>query len=134
MRTIVRTHCWVLILIGAGCGGSELSLVPVSGRVLYHGEPLSSGTIVFTPDLQRGARGPMAWGEVHDGTFRLSTGGQTGVVPGWHRITIASLPGNATGTQTAGPRLPTRYRDPQLSELLREVKSGQENIVNFDLE
>jgi hypothetical protein len=128
MRTILRTALCTLVML-AGCGQAETPLTAVSGRVFYQHRPLASGTIVFTPDPQRGGRGPQAWGEIHDGQYRLFTQQKPGAVPGWHRITIAALPGEA-----APVRLPARYRDPELSDQCREVKLGQENVVDLDLE
>ncbi|MGH7226332.1 MAG: hypothetical protein ACRELF_24210, partial [Gemmataceae bacterium] len=72
-----------------GCGHDE-QRTPVRGRVFFHGQPLPGGTIVFTPDAERGGRGPLAYGEIDaDGRYSLHSDGQPGAVPGWHRVTIA---------------------------------------------
>src|SRR5207249_4096885 len=79
--------CGALALLAAGCGQRETPLAPVSGRVFYRGQPLPGGTIVFTPDSERGGSGPLACGEIgQDGRYTLHTGTQPGAVPGWHRI------------------------------------------------
>jgi hypothetical protein len=126
-----RIHLCLLLGLLAGCGQSEPALAPVQGRVLYRGQPLAGGTIVFTPDSQRGGRGPQAWSLVGgDGRFTLLTGGKKGAVPGWHRVTIAPL---ASRGAKATP-LPSRYRDPELSGQRVEVKAGRHNQCDLHLD
>jgi hypothetical protein len=109
------------LLVGS-CGRGETGLVPVSGRVFYRQQPLPGGTIVFTPDPQRGGRGPQAMARIGpDGRYQLKTGERAGAVAGWHRITVAPA-----GEQA----LPSRYRDPELSGQRFEVRpSGPSECV-----
>jgi hypothetical protein len=110
-----------------GCGTQAAKREPVQGHVYFHNEPLRGGTIVFTPDAERGNDGPMATGEIQpDGRYTLHTGPDAGAVVGWHRVTIAAGPN--------GQALPVRYSDPKLSEQGREVKAGQPNTLDFHLE
>jgi hypothetical protein len=112
-----------------GCGRSGDSLTAVSGQVFYHGKPLPGGTIVFTPDPERGGSGPQAWAEIQaDGRFQLATGSRLGASAGWHRVTIAGCKANHSG------RLPARYRDPEQSGLRFEVKSDSANTCVLRLE
>jgi hypothetical protein len=128
------------LLILAGCGGSTPTLAPVTGTVNYLGRPVPGGTIVFTPDPTRGGRGPLAHAEIQpDGKFTLSSGDAPGAVVGWHRVTVLAV--QDAGPSAAGqgfliPRslLPEKYRSPDLSGLAREIKAGQANVVNIDLE
>ena len=55
-----------LLLLAAvpGCGEGHAAPTRVRGRVLYQGRPLSQGTIVFTPDADRGGRGACAVGTI----------------------------------------------------------------------
>jgi hypothetical protein len=128
-RLMGRLRCfawWLLFLVG--CHRSDNPLAPVQGQVFYRGQPLAGGTIVFTPDPERGGRGPQAWAEIKaEGRFDLSTDGKRGAVPGWHRITIAASKANRTG------RLPARYRDPELSGQRFEVKPDQGNVCTLHL-
>ena len=129
MRTIRTYLCWGLLLL-AGCGRSQPTLAPVQGQVFYNGQPLAGGTIVFTPDPERGGRGPQAWAEVAaDGRFTLYTGRKKGAVVGWHRVTIAPL-------RRAAPAivLPTRYRDPELSGQRVEVRADRVNHCDLRLD
>jgi hypothetical protein len=117
---------WFLLL-AAGCGPGMEERAPVQGQVFYRGRPLAGGTIVFTPDAERGGRGPLALGEIGaDGRYTLRTEGRPGAVPGWHRITVAAGRG-------PDDSLPRRYRDPERSDLSRQVRAGQANVFDLHL-
>jgi hypothetical protein len=125
MRNL-RMTVIVLFLLVMGCGRSQPSLAHVQGRVFYRGEPLAGGTIVFTPDADRGGQGPMAWAQIEaDGHYRLSTDGRYGASPGWHRITIAAA---------SSEKLPARYRDPDLSGQRFEVRTDRPNRCDLNLD
>ena len=117
-----------------GCGKSPTPVV--TGRVLYRGEPVSDGLIVFAPNPDRGSDGPLATGRINpDGSFIL--GGDEGkpVAPGWYRVAVAP-PSGSLEVPTADrpyPGLPTKYRNPTLSGLEREIKAGT-NSFEFDLD
>jgi hypothetical protein len=128
------------LLLLAGCESNSGHPVSVRGKISYQGAVVRKGTIVFSPDARRGASGPIASAEIQaDGSYTLSTGGQAGAAPGWYRITITSL---ATGSsvdssapvQAAHPYLPDRYRDPELSGLVRQVRDRADNLLDFNLD
>jgi hypothetical protein len=126
MRTIAVVLCGTLMLLG-GCSRSEPALARVQGRVFYRGRPLTGGTIVFTPDPERGGRGPQAWGEIAaDGRYTLRSANRQGAVPGWHRITVAPLGKTAA--------LPVRYRDPERSGQRIEVRPERVNQCDLHLD
>jgi hypothetical protein len=121
-----------------GCGRDD-KLTPVHGHVFYHGQPLAGGTIVFTPDPERGGRGPLAYGEIEaDGRYTLHTEQAPGAVPGWHRVTVAppSLTASPGEPAAHAPAidLPRRYTDPEQSGLVREIKAGKVVEQDFHLE
>ena len=124
---------WVL------CHGGAAPFQPVSGKVTYHGLPVQTGTIVFTPDAARGTHGPLAMAEIRpDGTYLLKTGDATGASPGWYRVTVASVSTFTSGMPGQAYRipqslLPEKYRDPELSQLGCEIKA-KTNSIDFDLE
>jgi hypothetical protein len=130
MRYLVRCLCAALLIAG-GCGRGAPVLAPVSGRAFYRGQPLRGGTVVFSPDPERGGRGPLACAEIGpDGTYVLATGLHRGAVCGWHRVTIAApCPADPTAL-----RLPSRFSDPELSGVCVEVKAGQDNALDLRLE
>jgi hypothetical protein len=126
-NTRLLSLCCGLVLL-AGCGRSGPALAPVKGQVFYRGRPLAGGTIVFTPDPQRGGRGPQAWAPIAaDGHYTLQTGGKKGAVPGWHQVTIAPA-------SRAAAALPARYRDPELSGQHCEVKPDRVNHCDLHLD
>jgi hypothetical protein len=124
-----RRYCVALLmglLLFPGCETEPNWLAPVHGRILFHGQPLQSGTIVFTPDAARGGDGPMAQATIQpDGSYVLRTANALGATPGWHRVTVVSFDNAA---------VPARYRDPEQSCLSFEVRPGQDNTININLE
>jgi hypothetical protein len=129
-----------LLLVAGGCGPDDPAPAPVRGRVFYKGAPLAGGSIVFTPDADRGGHGSLARGEVRpDGTYTLATEGRPGAAPGWHRVTIVSVqaaPAKPAGNEFADVRslLPRKYAAPDLSGLQGFVKAGADNVIDFHLE
>jgi hypothetical protein len=121
----------------SGCGKSKPDETIVRGQILYRGEPLANGLIVFTPDIDHGSDGPpMTAKLLADGSFTVATADGKPVPAGWYRIAVAPKPGSVD-TPTAErpyPGLPAKYRNPSNSGLLREVKSGTDNVFCFDLD
>jgi hypothetical protein len=114
------------LLVLAGCEGSANQSEPVSGHVLYRGAPLTGGQIVFAPDPERGGDGPLAWSEIGpDGQYSLRNDSGPGAAVGWHRVTFSGGPGS---------KLPARYSDATRSGQTCEVKSGQKNEIDFELQ
>src|SRR5579883_1000213 len=136
-RTALCCGFYLVALAVLGCGQGE-PMTPVHGRVFFHGQPLPGGTIVFTPDVERGGRGPLACGEIGgDGRYTLRTGDKLGTIPGWYRVTIAPPTHAAAPGQAVLPpavELPRKYSDPEQSGLLREVQPGKSGEQDFHLE
>lgn len=136
-RTPLRCGVFFAALAVFGCGHDD-ELTPVRGRVFYHDQPMPGGTIVFTPDVERGGRGPLAIGEIGaDGRYSLRSGDKLGAVAGWYRVTIAPPAHAGAPGQTVSPpavELPRRYSDPEQSGLLREVRPGKSGEQDFYLE
>jgi hypothetical protein len=120
-----------------GCDPGPQPLAPVTGQVTYQNQPLPRGTIVFVPDADRGNNGPLAQGIIQSqGRYSLQTEGKPGAPPGWYRVTVIAVeesPAYRGVRFTPRSLVPERYRDPQLSDLVCEVKPGQENGINFNL-
>jgi hypothetical protein len=82
-----------LFSLCSGCGATQGSgtlpqLLPVKGKVVFKGQPLTTGTVRFEPDdYGRAASGKLQ----SDGTFVLTTLKEgDGVVPGHHRVSITN--------------------------------------------
>ena len=139
LRRVLPLAC--CLLLGPtlwGCGSQQEKLTPVNGQVFYRGQPLAGGTIVFTPDAERGGHGPLACGEIGpDGRYALQTGSNPGAVPGWHRVTVAPRAAARTPDSSlvdAPIDLPRKYSDPEQSGLLREIKADKVLAHDFYLE
>lgn len=144
-RRTLRSCGLLLAFLVLGCGRNE-KLTPVQGRVFYRHRPLPGGTIVFTPDVERGGSGPLACGVIDaDGHYTLHTGDKLGVAPGWHRVTIAP-PSEMAGTGVSGTgmggtgvppvhiELPRQYSDPTQSGLFCRIVADAAGEQDFHLE
>ncbi len=139
MSTRSKLAGLALLLLAAGCGQDDPPTAPVRGRVFFKGALLTRGSIVFSPDPDKGGTGPLARGDVRpDGTYTLTSDGRPGAAPGWHRVTVVAVespPAPPAGTAFADVRslLPRRYAAPDQSGLEAQVKSGEENVIDFHL-
>ena len=135
----------VLAALGsAGCGGSELPLGRVTGRVTHQGKPLAGWIIYFVP-----ARGPLASAPIgEEGRYTLSTRRPgDGAVIGTHKVYFAPPPpaapaGSETEPVVEGPEvpppspyaslLPAKLLSPDTSGKTADVQAGT-NQLDFDL-
>ncbi len=119
----------VTVFVG-GCGPGAEERVAVCGRVWFQGELLTSGTIVFAPDRDRGALDEIAVGRIQpDGSYQLQNDRGDAIAPGWYRISIVAS-GPASPTLS---RFPEKYRDPVRSGLQGQVRAGGDNVLDFHL-
>jgi hypothetical protein len=131
----------ILLLIGLalllGCGrGSQIQRAIVSGKVLYQGQPIADGSILFVP--AKGTEGPQAGAQITDGAYRVTAGG--GVPVGTHRVEVQAyrLVPNARSRPTApedrmGKQqyLPEQYNNK--STLDATIDGPGEQTRDFDL-
>ncbi len=113
-----------------GCGSSSNVPTTLQGHVWYRGQPLPGGMIVFVPDEERGHTGPLLKAAIQaDGSFTV----EGKVDAGWYRAAVAPPPtaGSFPTVSEPYPCPPARYRNPQLSGLLAEVKGGCDNVFEF---
>lgn len=113
---------WGLLTL-AGCGG--LRLVPVSGKVLLNGKPLTVGRVCFNPDPSRGNKARVVCvGRLNaQGEYTLTTAGVTrseggkGAPPGWYKVTLL----NPTGSNELDDKVKGVYFDEDKTPLAVEV-------------
>ncbi|MFM7291027.1 MAG: hypothetical protein ACKO6B_07330 [Planctomycetia bacterium] len=77
----------VFVGFAAGCGRTT-GQVSIGGDVSYDGQPVASGTIIFTP--VEGTQGPATGAGIEDGRYRVPA--QKGpVVGGRYKVEITAL-------------------------------------------
>ncbi len=122
---LFASAAWALAAL-VGCGSS--TTVPVSGKISYNGQPLSSGTLMLVPDGQ----GTAATGQIQsDGTFQFEA------VPGSYKVTVQVFPDEEAGgdmglpgMEFAGdkPPIPLKYADPSTTDLTAQVTDSETNL------
>ncbi|MFG0261269.1 MAG: hypothetical protein ACF788_02640 [Novipirellula sp. JB048] len=120
----------------AGCTPSnELATVPVSGKISFEGQPLSTGSVIFIPT----GGGPTADANIGpNGEYALGTYDKSdGVPPGEYNVMVVAMSEqDSIDAETAtgsGSLIPNRYGDPSKSGLTASVTAGEANEINFDL-
>ncbi|MEA1950112.1 MAG: hypothetical protein U9N87_01920 [Planctomycetota bacterium] len=132
---LLSVVCAVLLLSASGCGDGKLPLGKVEGKVLYKGQPLKFGAVLFQP-----LEGPPAKGRIQsDGTFVLGTYTDSdGAVLGRHQVQVRCFtsqdpnapPANANTEASLGKSLiPIKYVRYQTSGLREEVAENNEPVV-----
>jgi hypothetical protein len=150
MRSLRSTNFWRALLatvLLAGCGSRGTTTIPVRGEVLYNGQPMKEGTVVYLPKDSGEAR--QASGRIQsDGSFVLTTfTNADGVVPGEYNIVVYSYGAQAGNVPTrveleaahaAGrPQrqviIPEKYTLPESSGLSDSVDSNHTGFKRIEL-
>lgn len=110
--------------IAVGCGDGRPARVPVSGKVLIDGRPLSGGFIRFVPSDARPSGGKID----KNGRFTLTCyDGGDGAVPGTHRIEVsANQPLSDTKIRWLAPK---KYASFKTSELVEKITDATDSLV-----
>jgi hypothetical protein len=120
-----------------GCGSQPFETAKVTGSVTLDGNPVTEGSVLFTP-----AQGWPARGELDaQGRFTLSTyEDQDGAIVGQHEIAIIAQSGPDPSEHFERPPpaptkwlIPERYGSRATSGLRYEVKMGEPNEVALEL-
>jgi hypothetical protein len=149
---VSRVLAAAIVAAASGCG-SPTGLVPVSGTVLYRGQPATGAVVYFHRQAESGAAGvPVPSGVVEDdGRFSLTTDGLgPGARPGTYTVLVewrdekgdGVVPVKSTGKVKlvkrsrvrSGPdRLKGRYFDIAKPLLRAEVGAGSNSLPPFEL-
>jgi hypothetical protein len=93
-RLTLEAVCCAL-LVATGCGGTEgdSAGIPVSGKGLIEGEPLTTGSILFVPDPKKGNKSSVRPAGPIDGkgSYILSAEGKRGIPPGWYTVVVQAF-------------------------------------------
>ena len=122
----------VLMLVNGCGGGDQLKVAAVSGVVKLDGVPLDAGTIIFTPEKGRAAKGKIS----SDGKFALGTYGlNDGAIIGTHKVSILSALKEEAfeSDEVVESKIPVKYSSPVTSGIAFEVKPGSENEFTVSL-
>ena len=123
-------------LATTGCSrGPEI--VPVSGKVLYNGEPLKFGGVMFQPPAGQPARGTIQ----PDGTFVLTTDDSgDGATVGTNRVRVTcyqaqdpSAPASEGEAALGKLLIPKKYSDIDTSGIEIEIPRGGRDDVVIEL-
>jgi hypothetical protein len=128
-----------LVLGCLGCGDAN-GLYPVSGKVLFKGEPAVGATV----SLHRKASADPLHDQTpqgvvqEDGTFKVACAAGDGAPPGDYVVLIewkegaGKVKGRSPGLN-APDRFKGRYLDPNKSQLRAEVKPTNNQLPPFEL-
>ena len=91
------TICSILVawIAATGCNRHPLDgvvLLPVVGKVIVNGTPLTRGSLAFRPEKAKGNESthkPNA-AIAEDGTYTVKTADRDGAPAGWYRVTVSS--------------------------------------------
>lgn len=98
-----------LVLLAGGCSRGP-KLVPVKGKVMLGGKPLTSGLVNYIPEKETPGKG-FPFGKIEsDGSYELTTDGKSGAPLGTYKVTVSSamppgadVPQPKTGGKPGGP-------------------------------
>lgn len=113
----------------AGCNkvsGPNIKTLPVSGKVVLQGQPLSTGRVWFAPDESKGNKSTHhARGEIDaEGRYVLYTEEVEGAPPGWYKVAVSATAATDAKPGTWSPPvslIPEKYAMPISSGLAVEV-------------
>jgi hypothetical protein len=124
VRSIASVSLAVLSAISIGCGDGRATRVPVSGKVLIDGQPLTKGSVRFISPNSRASGGVLD----SEGRFILSCyENGDGAVMGTHRIEVtANERVSSTKMRWFAPK---KYGDMNLSGLQQKITGPTDSVV-----
>lgn len=136
MSMAIKAGGWSLgllvaaVMLCSGCGRGDLTYA-VRGKVMYQGQPIQHGTVMFNPV---DAALPPVLGRIQsDGTYEVSAApGEYGIVVTVMSETNSDLEPDDPGYKPAQSLIPERYSNPRATPLKASV-SEKENVVDLEL-
>jgi hypothetical protein len=126
----------VSMALSGGCGSNPpTGPATVRGKLLFNGQPVARGLVIFTPDSDRGGRGKPARAETGpDGSFLLLLDNSSHIPAGWYRVSLMPSPAIPDPLSADHPTFPAKLARPDLSGLVREVHAGKDHVFEFAVE
>src|SRR5262245_29219813 len=133
--------CLALPVALVGCGKGRLQTHPVSGQVLYNGQPLAGVDIAFHPVDKKNDTGypPHATTDA-DGKFRLMTFVKDDGAPAGEFQVAIAFPLEQAGddgsdqTKKLAFQVPVKYQRKETSGISATVQHGTNTLEPFKLE
>lgn len=112
-----------LLLVVGGCNSKLGSTV--TGHVTLEGKALTSGDVTFTPV----GAGQIAYGKIDaSGNYSLTTGNETGVMPGEYIVTVIATGTPPSNDQPPPLLTPEKYSDKATSDLKKTLVPGANKV------
>jgi hypothetical protein len=126
----------VFVVAGIGCSGRSVEVVEVEGTVTQNGQPLDEVKVMFSPDPSKGRTGHTSQAITDEnGKYRLKyKADQYGAEVGWHVINALDIKAENSRDNPIPNRIAAKYAQPATSGLSYEVKSGEPQKFDFELE
>lgn len=129
-----------LAFLSIGCGDGKVKVYPVTGQVLYNGEPLPGVSLAFHPlDPKNNTGFPPTAKTDQEGKFSLMTFlPNDGAPAGDFKVAIAfeveSVVDGSDQSKRLSFQIPAKYHKAETSDLQVTVKPGKNNLDPFKLE
>jgi hypothetical protein len=125
-------------LIASGCSESPVKLYPVTGKVLFKGQPAEGAQVVFqaaNEPSDEGPKPPKAFGTVGaDGSYALYTDPYgEGAPPGEYAVLVTWFAASPRKPDETINKLPAKYSDHEAPLLKATVKEGKNELEPFQL-
>lgn len=123
------------VLVCLGCQSGEKDVVDVQGRVTYQGQPVSAGTISFSPkSVTQGATQRPATAVLEtDGTYRLKAyRNQFGMPPGEYAVSVLSYQGSMLDPSTVKYLVPKKFSESGTSGLVATIPESHPGGLQID--
>lgn len=123
INTYCMAACCIGLLLLSGCGDGRPTRVPVSGRVLIDGKPLTFGSIMLVPENGRPSSGNLD----EQGRFALSCyGDKDGATRGHHAVRVVAA--QPLGGDAVRWLAPQKYADHTTSELAVDIDAPTDSL------